>query len=721
MIRMTRHAMLALGAFGLLASGCPDDGSNGENPPTCTGGLCLNENSKIQVIYDGGIRANGQTLSANLGVVEPGEEGTAGLLNLSNTGNAGSKLEIRSISVTSDPPDTFRLEDSDGGALPSSAAVWTLASISDDVSSARNVRLVFTRPTTAVAVSGTVTIVSNTEREENRTLVFPIATDELAPKINLSPTVVDFGNIGLEDIGSKDVTIANVGNSDLEVSSFSLTGPPSFKLLVDGQSFEANAETAVVQFLKPITVAAGAIRSVKVQFAPAGPEEAVASLAFYTNDPDENPSTGTTATLQANKGGPCIAITPQKAEFGGKLIGKQATLDIEIKSCGDAPVTISELRLLNDSEKPEDSLSTDFQLELGDLGNVAAGTAAFTDADEPLVLDVNEKATFQIVFTPDSENPIGADGKPVVDLGFIKMVSNTFVPEREVQVSGFGVVTECPTAIIKVQEGEEVIPQTKLHLIGSQSFAATGAISKYEWNVVAPPGSASVFLPAAAAPDPTFEVNVAGTYLFRLKVWDADNEESCLEAEYQIIVVPDEAIHVELLWNTPNDPDQTDTGPEAGADMDLHFTHQFAVTDVDADGDGQFEPWFADFYDCFWFLTDPNWGSFDFNVDDNPGLDRDDTNGAGPENLNLNTPENGVTYKVGVHYWNSHGFGESEVTVRVYIHSVLVFQVEGVKLLDNDLWEVATVAWPSGQVTPIAGAGGGPKIMPNYPNPIFPN
>jgi hypothetical protein len=258
-------------------------------------------------------------------------------------------------------------------------------------------------------------------------------------------------------------------------------------------------------------------------------------------------------------------------------------------------------------------------------------------------------------------------------------------------------------------------------MFGSQSFAATGSISKYEWSVVAPPGSVSVFLPSAAAPDPTFEVNVAGTYIFRLKVWDEENTESCLEAEYQVLVIPDEAIHVELLWVTPNDPDETDTGPEAGSDLDLHFTHQFAVGSVDVDGDGENEPWFHSFYDCFWFNTFPNWGSFNPTVDDDPGLDRDDTDGGGPENMNLNVPENGLTYKVGVHYWHDHGMGLANATVRVYIHSVLVFQVEGVTLVNNDMWEVATVAWPSGQVSPITGNGGGLKIIPDYPNPIFPN
>jgi len=720
----TQRLLFALGALSLMAAGCPDENGDGTDPGGCPGGaaFCLNENADIQVIYDGIIKSAGQSLPVNLGSVDPGAETVAGLITVNNIGTADSVLRITDIQVTGLPEGTFRVEDQDGAALPTAAAPWELTSINNPAGfTQKTLRLVMVRPSGDEQVSGSITFVSNDVDEADRSLTFPITADDLAPQITVSPTIVDFGNVAQDSNETKDVTITNVGNADLVVTSFALTGETSFRLLLEGQAFDAKQTQEIVQFLEPLVVAPGTNTVVKVQFAPEGPEEAEATLAFFTNDPDENPDNGTIVSLQANKGGPCIAITPQKAQFGGKLIGAQATLDVEIVSCGDAPVTISELRLLNDSEKPDVTLSTDFGLELGNLKNAEPGTTALTPDDAPLTLDVNETATFQVTFIPDSENPKDADGKPIMDLSFIKIVSNTFVPDREVEVSGFGVTEVCPTAIIKVQEGEEVIPQTKLHLIGSQSFAGTGAISKYEWSVTSPPGSVSVFLPSAAAPDPTFEVNVAGTYVYKLRVWDDKNVQSCLDAEFTVLVVPDEAIHVELLWETPNDPDETDTGPEAGSDLDLHFTHQFAVGTTDVDGDGENEPWFHSFYDCFWFNGNPNWGSFDPFVDDDPGLDRDDTDGAGPENMNLNIPENGLTYKVGVHYWNDHGFGLTNATVRIYIQSVLVFQVEGVELVANDLWEVATVDWPSGAVTPITDTGGGYKIMNNFPNPIFPS
>ena len=198
---------------------------------------------------------------------------------------------------------------------------------------------------------------------------------------------------------------------------------------------------------------------------------------------------------------------------------------------------------------------------------------------------------------------------------------------------------------------------------------------------------------------------------------DSSGTPSCTPAEYAVVVIPDEAIHIELFWNTPNDPDETDEGPDAGTDLDLHFLHPWA-SGPDVDEDGEPDGWFDIPFDCFWFNSHPNWASFDPAIDDDPGLDRDDTDGAGPENLNLNIPED-VTYRVGVHYWNDHGYGASFATVRVYIYADLVFELPGIELVNTDMWEVCTIDWDSGAIEPILDGEGNYKITPNYQNPYF--
>jgi hypothetical protein len=279
----------------------------------------------------------------------------------------------------------------------------------------------------------------------------------------------------------------------------------------------------------------------------------------------------------------------------------------------------------------------------------------------------------------------------------------------------------CPLAVIQLDEDTQVIPQTLLHLHGGRSHSAVGEIVAYQWTVDAVAGSVSVFVPSPAAADPTFEANLAGLYTFRLRVWDAAGHESCEPADVQVAVIPDAAVHVELFWSTPGDVSVTDEGPAAGSDLDLHFAHPYASA-TGAAGDEVRAPWFDAPYDCYWFNRAPDWGSMDPNVDDDPSLDRDDTDGWGPENLNLHVPQGEpsgpVTYRVGVHCWDDHNFGPSFATVRVYVYSTLVFEIPDVELQKGDLWDAATIEWPS-TVSLVQGATGALQITPEYPVPGF--
>jgi hypothetical protein len=95
--------------------------------------------------------------------------------------------------------------------------------------------------------------------------------------------------------------------------------------------------------------------------------------------------------------------------------------------------------------------------------------------------------------------------------------------------------------------------------------------------------------------------------------------------------------------------------------------------------------------------------------------------GAGPENLNIQVPEQNVRYQVGAHYWNDWGFGHAFATVRVYIYGVLRDQWADVRIANGDMWDSHHIDWPSGAVTRITGVGGNPRITPQYPvNSGFP-
>lgn len=668
-------------------------------------------------------------------------EQVATSINLRNSGNA--PLKVTELSIESTPPGIFELRTQAGSpGLPTSGDPILIEPLgTQDAITTYWVDVVVHRPEEGVSPTAVIELRTNSSINGGETVKIKVESEGLQPQIQ-APLQVDFGNTSQGDEKFQKIDILNTGSGTLEITKFVLSGHPAFSFRIDAADWSeewpvtAESSSEGITLPTPLIIEPGNSKQATIRFVPQGPEPASANLILMSNDP--NAKSGWLIKISGNQTGPCVSINPKKVDFGGKLIGKLATVGVEVLSCGEAPLSLKSIRLAG-------TTSGDFSLELGGLPGMEMGTTEFLADETPcqssedcalgtcyegscaVVLDINESATFQVQFVPDEINPLDicpgdhcneGNGQPIPDLGTIEITTDAFVSELDVDVRGFGVEVECPTAVIIVQEGEEVIPQTKLHLIGSQSYAASGGIAKYEWTVLQPVGSQSIFLPSSAAPDPTFEVNVAGTYVFTLNVWDEVDEPSCVPATYTVYVNPDEAIHVELLWDTPNDPNQTDEGPEAGADLDLHFLHPFA-TGQDVDGDGKLDGWFDQPFDCFWFNAHPNWGSLDPMVDDDPGLDRDDTDGAGPENVNLNIPEDGLTYRVGVHYWNDHGFGPSLATVRVYIYSSLVFTIADVELVNHDLWEVAEVHWPSGQVDPVLGDGGTYKIVPNYQHPYF--
>ena len=82
-------------------------------------------------------------------------------------------------------------------------------------------------------------------------------------------------------------------------------------------------------------------------------------------------------------------------------------------------------------------------------------------------------------------------------------------------------------------------------------------------------------------------------------------------ARVLVVSTPDEAIHIELTWHNPLDPDESDN---TGSDVDLHLVKVGFN-------------WFDDVFDTYYANQTPDWQP------ELPSLDIDDTDGAGPEAL----------------------------------------------------------------------------------------
>ncbi len=525
------------------------------------------------------------------------------------------------------------------------------------------------------------------------------ATKVGSPKLKLSPDVLSFSQVKPNSTAKKSFDIINTGDADLLIKKFDFLANPVFELSVkdnDGKVLKHKPGTgAALQIDPPISIPKNEKHTVDVVFAPTDDKGKEGKINIGSNDP--SPEAGV-LLVNGNANLPCMTLKPTgKLNFGGIKLGEPTPRDIVIENCGGTELVVHKIDLGEATNS--DEFKFNYDKTVAKYPNVDIKGPKDKEGKR-LRIPVNKKATFTVLYTPEDKSKIDkATNQAKPDIAEVRIHSNAFSAKNTVLCDGIGVVQTCPSAKVIVKEGEEVIPQTMLHLKGDQSKGTGGAqITKYQWKVKQPAGSNQVFVPGKSFPNPTFTANAAGEYEFCLDVWDQNEVKSCAPGCIKVLVLPEEAIHVELLWDTPADPDQTDTGPAAGADMDLHFAHPLA-NGPDIDCDGKPDPWFSNPFDTFWFNPNPNWGSASPQVNDDPSLDLDDTDGGGPENLNLDDPEGKLgkptQYAVGAHYWSPHGFGTSFATINVYIMGVLAVQIDKVEMDVLDMWYVGKINWPN--------------------------
>lgn len=340
------------------------------------------------------------------------------------------------------------------------------------------------------------------------------------PALVVNPEVLDFGQVFIGEVAELSIALSNVGSGDLEISGFKLSGSQRFTLVLESSEYTTSQETVDgVLIDPPLPLEPSAQVVLNVRFEPMDESEADGVLTFLSNDPTQPERY---VLLIGNEAGSCIAVQPQKLAFVGTLVGDVAAKPIEFWSCGDLALEIFDLRLSEDS-------SADFGLDL-------SGLDFKPTAEQPLTLPPGDVATVYVTFQPDTKNPTNADGLPIPDAGTLIVVNNTFYQTKEVLVIGVGTDVPCPTAVIQCAEGNEVNPQTILHLYGDQSYASNGAITKWSWSVETPLGSQSVFIPSDTFPNPTFEANVAGKHTFKLTVYDEHGVESCTNDTFDVLV-----------------------------------------------------------------------------------------------------------------------------------------------------------------------------------------
>ena len=119
----------------------------------------------------------------------------------------------------------------------------------------------------------------------------------------------------------------------------------------------------------------------------------------------------------------------------------------------------------------------------------------------------------------------------------------------------------------------------------------------------------------------SFWIPLVGDYTVLLTVQNDNGVSSGVSEQAKVTfrASPESFLHVQLTWN------------HVANDQDLHLTHPSAG--------GHFCSFQGD---CFYTNKEPQWfDSDDAGKGPNPRLDIDDTNGLGPENINIDRPQEG--------------------------------------------------------------------------------
>lgn len=501
-----------------------------------------------------------------------------------------------------------------------------------------------------------------------------------APRVLVSQSVIAMPWKGPGAPTEAAINLINVGDAQGEIYGFALSGQPGFSYRLAGETQWFTADTLLS---KPLEIEPQATVSIQLRFQPDDAAKKHADLVIHSDTTGAPPN----VHVIGNGAAPCVLIAPAKEmDLGTLQVGGCSERRLEVRSCGTGMLAIEglEIQNLTTNQTADSGLSAvllDGSTANASVGNLVAGVTPTPTS--PALIPPGGAQKLRVRYCPTAAQPLDAH----------ILVHANGLPALKLHVKGAAVISLCPVAKIAVQEGLDVLPLTTLHLSGAASYAPIPGALKYQWQVTQPDGSTRHFSPSADAEAPTFVPAVAGPYTFCLTVQDAQGHPSCAKACETVQVVPESNLHVELLWTTPGDPNEADTGAGAGSDVDLHVAHPLAIG-PDRDCDGVGDPWFHSTHDAYWANAAPSWGSSAPNAGDDPTVDLDDTDGAGPELISLDQPETAkLGYAVGVHHWNDHGFGSVQARVRVFLGGTLAASFGPISLAPLDFWTVARITF----------------------------
>ncbi|MCB9507390.1 MAG: choice-of-anchor D domain-containing protein [Myxococcales bacterium] len=501
-------------------------------------------------------------------------------------------------------------------------------------------------------------------------MVLDIVTPTPAPRPIVIPAVLDFGVVGVNTTGEVSATVRNLGFAPLVICDAQLVGNVEFGSDIDAALAAATDAAVGHAVVSVFESGAGNDELVfTLTYSPSAPGQDSAELVIrydsvgsLTSPCSEANIESVTYEVTGTAGTPLLGRDPCPLNFGERAIDVTHEESITLTNLGELDLELYDIRLDPSRSSPNFSLR---------------------DTPEvPLSLAPSDAASFTVTYRPDSLDAEAA----VIEIEHSDAAGDRVI--SECRVAGVGSENDRPIAVAvgsvlqdsQNRRGEEIdwaLPIQTLLLDGSGSYDPDGgAITDYFWDtVVAPDAALGGVGPSDLNPSPAYGqyfLPVSGRYQLCLTVTDdtgLSSEPDCVT----VVVVPAEAISIELTWTNPDDPDESD---ETGADVDLHFVKMPNA-------------WFDPVFDTFYANVAPNWSP------ETPSLDIDDTDGRGPETIQMDDPDQCTWYAVGVHYFRAIN-GTAWPTVKIYINGTLRDEIVNQPLEStDDFWDVARIHWPS--------------------------
>jgi hypothetical protein len=637
---------------------------------------------------------------------------TLELRNQASAGNAPVVLD--NFRIDQGQADTFR-EFQPVGDFPIDRSVTLEAgeSISWDIAY---------RPENGNSDEGAITFDVDNNQDASQFTV-ELQTADMEPRISIDPQNVNFSTDPGESTLKYSV-VRSSGQAPLDIDNLAITGSDKFSVQYadpsevncdpgrtspfpevegpdrnnDGEPDMITKPLGDVQKITPSgrrnlwsvdglqqTYAPGECFVVIYEFSPADNTPETAKVTLTTN---ADPATQS-ISLAGNSDAPCLEISTGDAlRFGTVSEDSTATRVVRIRNCRPRAdeLLVRDIRFSNHQPVFEPDRATFPGSKLLD-----------NDPNTAIALEGDEQITFTVQATPDMEGTIGRPScAPQTDPVMRVLTNDSAQPEegKPVCLVVSGDDNQCPTAVGECRvvgssnysADIDTLPLETIECTAQGSDDSDGSIQRYEWTILNRPGSSNArLIPNSSVSDPRLELDLVGTYVLELKVYDNEGAVSCGDpAKVTVEAIPDDDLLGQLIWDTPGDPNQND---DSGTDLDLHFVNS------DFPSDGANWSWNQAPYDIYWDNQTEDWGIED-NPNDNPQLDVDDRDGAGPENISLDRPQFGKTYKYGVFYYLDNGFGESYATLRIFINGELAKEYKNKYLPDTDtFWYVADVEW----------------------------